>query len=92
MTADHPSPGKAGSDSSVEERLERGEVIYYPVCPFPLPEGDDRLFLHAQQLASRAHKNISYDPATGRAAGFLRTAPRAGGSSAAGARRRSPRP
>jgi hypothetical protein len=58
------------AQSSVEDRLEQGEVVYYPVCPFPLPEGDDRHFLLEQQLAGRIHKNIGYDPQTGRASGF----------------------
>ncbi|HLJ97834.1 MAG TPA: Kdo hydroxylase family protein [Gemmataceae bacterium] len=57
---------------SLEARLERGGVEYFPVCPFTLPEGEDHLFLLEQRLASRAHKNISYDPNTGRAAGFAR--------------------
>ncbi len=56
--------------SALEERLERGEVIYYPVCPFPLPEGADRAFLLEQRLGGRVHKNISYDPHTGKVAGF----------------------
>jgi hypothetical protein len=60
----------AAPAASVEERLERGEVIHYPVCPFPLPQGDDHLFLLQQRLASRAHKNISYNPRTGKASGF----------------------
>src|SRR3954454_13059026 len=47
---------------SAEERLERGEVIYYPACPFPYPQGDDRDFLNSQRLAHRGHKNVSYDP------------------------------
>jgi hypothetical protein len=55
-----------------EERLERGEVIYYPSCPFPLVSGDDHRFLLEQRLGSRAHKNISYDPKTDKAAGFAR--------------------
>jgi 3-deoxy-D-manno-oct-2-ulosonic acid (Kdo) hydroxylase len=59
-------------DLSLEERLERGSIEYFPVCPFPLPEGAERTFLLEQRLASRAHKNISYDPITGRAAGFAR--------------------
>jgi hypothetical protein len=59
--------------SSLEERLERGAIEYFPVCPFQLPEGDDRFFLLQQRLASRAHKNISYDPNSGKAAGFART-------------------
>src|SRR5262249_20602904 len=55
---------------TVEERLERGEVVYYPVCPFPVLAGDDHAFLLAQRPASRAHKNISYSPHTGKAGGF----------------------
>ena len=47
-------------------------MIYYPACPFPLPRGDDLAFLLGQQLASRAHKNVSYDPRRDRAAGFHR--------------------
>jgi hypothetical protein len=47
---------------SAEQRLERGEVIYYPECPFPYPQGDDRDFLNGQRLAHRGHKNVSYDP------------------------------
>jgi hypothetical protein len=77
MKAEH-GPAGAGTPAagavraSLEERLERGEVVVYPACPFPLPEGDDRHFLLTQGLGSRAHKNISYDPATGKAAGFRR--------------------
>ena len=56
---------------ALEERLERGEVIHYPVCPFPLAEGNDRQFLLEQRLSSKAHKNISYDPKTEKAAGYL---------------------
>src|SRR4051794_31530682 len=54
----------------IEERLERGEVVYFESCPFPLPQGDDRTFLLEQTLASRAHKNVSYDPQTGKASGY----------------------
>jgi hypothetical protein len=57
----------------MEERLERGEVVYFAKCPFPVAEGDDRLFLLDQRLAGRAHKNISYNPATGKAKGFALT-------------------
>src|SRR5438093_350832 len=69
LMADRDPPGCA---TALAERLERGEVIFYQVCPFALPAGDDMKFLLEQQLASRAHKNISYDPSTGKAAGFLR--------------------
>jgi hypothetical protein len=63
--------------AALEERLERGEVIYYPVCPFALPEDDDHQFLLEQRLGSRAHKNISYDPERQKAAGFYRQSPAA---------------
>jgi hypothetical protein len=62
----------ADSLAALEERLERGEVIHYPVCPFPLPQGDDLSFLLEQRLGGRVHKNISYDPTTGKAGGFHR--------------------
>ena len=62
----------AGQERNLPARLERGELIYYPVCAFPVAAGDDGLFLCQQRLANRAHKNVSYDPQTGRAAGFLR--------------------
>src|SRR5207248_365638 len=80
MTTDQVPLGAtapAGRDprAPLEERLERGEVIFYAACPFPLPGGADREFLFRQGLGSRAHKNVSYDPATGKAAGFRRESP-----------------
>jgi hypothetical protein len=57
-----------------EERLERGEVVYFPTCPFPVPAGDDLAFLLEQRLGSFQHKNVSYDPASGKAHGFVRVA------------------
>jgi hypothetical protein len=68
-------PGDAPPPPSTEERLERGEVVHYPVCPFPLPAGDDRAFLLGQRMAGRAHKNIGYDPLRRRLGGFARQAP-----------------
>ena len=64
--------GTGNSIARLEERLERGEVVLFAPCPFRLPEGEDRAFLFQQGLASRAHKNISYDPTTGRSAGYRR--------------------
>lgn len=58
-----------------EHLLERGEVLYFPTCPFPLPAADDRHFLCEQRLASSFHKNISYDPRGGDVTGFARTSP-----------------
>jgi hypothetical protein len=66
-----PDPTVA-AEASFEERLERCEIVHFPVCPIPLPEGGDRRFLLDQQLASSAHKNISYDPHGHNAHGFKR--------------------
>jgi hypothetical protein len=71
MGADHQTPAGEGPP---EERLERGEVVYYPACPFEVPAAADHAFLLAQQLGPMA-KNISYNPATDKAAGFLRQSP-----------------
>jgi hypothetical protein len=63
------NPPKA-PDSSYPIRLERGEIIELPTCPFPLPEGDDMEFLRSQRLGSAAHKNISYCPHSDRIGGY----------------------
>jgi hypothetical protein len=65
----------SAEETALAERLERGEVEHYPVCPFPLPEGDDRRFLLEQRLGSRAHKNISYDPRRDKSSGYLYQGP-----------------
>jgi hypothetical protein len=54
----------------LEMRLERGEVVCWLACPFALPARDDREFLFGQTLGGRRHKNISYNPATGKTTGF----------------------
>jgi hypothetical protein len=64
-----------GTDPTLPQRLERGEVVYYPVSTFPLPQGDDLTFLLEQRLASRAHKNVSYNPHNGKATGFQQRSP-----------------
>lgn len=56
---------------SLAERLERGEVIFYPACPFPLPGGDDLEFLLRQQVRWGS-KNIMYEPSTERFRGLKR--------------------
>jgi hypothetical protein len=65
----------SAEETALAERLERGEVVHYPACPFPLPEGDDHKFLLEQRLGSRAHKNVSYDPRRDKTAGYLYQSP-----------------
>jgi hypothetical protein len=67
--------GAPASERALAQRLERGEVLHYTAAPFRLPAGDDLDFLLQQQLGSMAHKNISYDPATGKVSGFVRKSP-----------------
>jgi 3-deoxy-D-manno-oct-2-ulosonic acid (Kdo) hydroxylase len=55
-------------------RLERGELFVWPACPWGLPSADDLAFLRTLQL-SRGHKNISFDPLTGRVSGCRRARP-----------------
>jgi hypothetical protein len=79
MSVNLNQPGQSnqigGAVNCSEERLERGEIEYFSVCPFPIPEGEDLQFLLEQRLASRAHKNVSFDPRTGRVGGFHRVSP-----------------
>jgi hypothetical protein len=60
------------AERALAERLERGEVLHHPTAPFSLPEGPDLEFLLEQRLGSLAHKNISFDPASGKVSGFVR--------------------
>ncbi len=57
---------------SLEERLEQGEVVYFPQAPFALPAGEDHQFLLRQNMGVAVHKNISYNPHTDRVGGFVR--------------------
>jgi hypothetical protein len=67
------SDGAATGGRNPAERLERGEVLYYPTTPFALPQGDDLDFLLQQELGSLNHKNISFNPHTGKVNGFIRS-------------------
>jgi hypothetical protein len=74
-----PAPQAGGAlargESGPEATLEHGEVLFFPKAPFPLPEGDDHLFLLRQSMGGAVHKNISYNPHTDTVAGFARRDP-----------------
>jgi hypothetical protein len=78
MEAKDADPARYGTtpedcpSNPLAERLERGEVLFYPTAPFALPEGEDLDFLLHQELGSLAHKNISYNPANEKVNGFVR--------------------
>src|SRR5262245_49791655 len=55
--------------ATLEERLERGELIFFPTCAFSLPDGEDRAFLFTQRQ-NRHHKNINFNPNSGKLSGY----------------------
>ena len=60
-------PGSEPIDYRPE--LEAGNVLFFPVTPFPLPE-DSQEFLRNLSFAGRAiHKNIAYRPSSDRVTG-----------------------
>lgn len=61
---------RGDNGAGVYAPLERGEIIYFPACPFDLPSESDCEFLRQQQLGSSLHKNISFDPATEKTTGY----------------------
>jgi len=48
----------------LDQQLERGELVFFEKCPFPLPTGSDLEFLLARQLDGHS-KSITLFPATG---------------------------
>jgi hypothetical protein len=50
--------------------LEAGDLAVFTPCPFPLPSADDLEFLRAQDAKGFGHKDVSYDPTTGRVVGL----------------------
>jgi len=52
------------------ERLEAGEILYFPETPLPIPAADLEFLLSARQTGSALHKNIAYKPAKDQLSGF----------------------
>ena len=67
-----PRDSHAPPAACPEEQLERGELLFYPQCPFPMPAGDDLAFLLAQRVRPFSAKNIRFDPQAEKVAGQLR--------------------
>jgi hypothetical protein len=57
---------------TLEQRLERGELITFSPCPFALPTEKERACLFDQRLQANK-KNISYNPQTDTVTGFAGT-------------------
>jgi hypothetical protein len=45
-------------------RLEQGEIVYFPSCPFALPNPSELQFLLEQRVAGSTGKHIVYNPLT----------------------------
>src|SRR5262245_11851161 len=70
MGVSREQDGDRNAAPTLPQRLERGELVHFAQCPFPLPDDNERAFLFQQTLSSSVHKNISYDPAAARLSGF----------------------
>jgi hypothetical protein len=46
----------------ISDLLETGHVVYFPQCPFPLPDEEDQRFLRDDLASGLRLKNISYHP------------------------------
>ncbi len=62
-TAESPMNAAVTADR-LDQKLERGELVFFEKCPFPLPTGSDLEFLLARQLDGHS-KSITLFPATG---------------------------
>ena len=56
------------------DRLEQGELVFFPECPFPLPDPEGLEFLRSQRLKHPAMQSIRFDPTGGRVVGHRRRA------------------
>jgi len=66
---DNSRLSNAGPDD-LSDALERGEIVYFPRSPVPLPSDDDLVFCREHLPKMRRFKNISYQPQAGRVFGL----------------------
>ena len=52
------------------EKLEAGDIIFFPKTPILLPSGDLEFLIGHQQVGGAYHKNIAYRPLEDRITGF----------------------
>ena len=64
MTANESCSTSFSDDPSkpLPVRLEQGEIVYFPNCPFALPNQTELQFLLEQRVAGTAGNHIVYDP------------------------------
>jgi hypothetical protein len=70
------SDSKAASEQDCARALEHGDILFFPVTPFELPEADQQ-FLRSlsgasgpdEKLGAAHHKNVAYKPALDKVSG-----------------------
>ena len=86
VTAENSSAGAATAAASAQvshlvevdgsgavrcaEELERGNILFFPRSPFPLPATERDFLLDQKQTGAGFHKNIAYRPAEDRLTGM----------------------
>jgi 3-deoxy-D-manno-oct-2-ulosonic acid (Kdo) hydroxylase len=56
-------PTATGDPNLSAEALERGELVHFAGCPFPLPPAGQLDFLRRHEGVAFGHKDVCYDPA-----------------------------
>lgn len=68
-------PGPVPSPPLAPDVLEREDIVHFPHCPFALPPAGQLEFLRRHEAVTFGHKDISFDPETGRVTGLKASHP-----------------
>jgi hypothetical protein len=55
--------------------LERGNILFFPACPFSFPEDDLKFLLAQKQTGAANRKNIAYKPQSDKITNFVQSSP-----------------
>lgn len=61
---------EAGDFGGMSDALEQGRIVYFPVCPIPLPAESELEFLREELPRHLKRKNVSYHPEADRVIGI----------------------
>jgi len=61
---------ESAGDAEISDALERGQIVYFPECPFPLPPAADLALLRKELPQQLQLKNVSYHPEADRISGM----------------------
>jgi hypothetical protein len=70
LAAYTPDRMAAAGRFELSDRLEAGEIVYFPTCPLPLPAAADMAFLREELPRLLRLKNVSYHPEVGHVRGI----------------------